>query len=76
MKIGQTPGSVAADLTVAERILLLCIDSGTDWQKVLRVTDATVAAMVVKGLVERDAVGRLTLTDEGRTTVEVLLKAD
>jgi hypothetical protein len=35
-----------------------------------------VSAMVVKGLVERDAVGRLMLSGEGRATVAVLLKAD
>jgi hypothetical protein len=32
------PESLAASLTAAERILLFCIDSGTDWQKRPRVT--------------------------------------
>jgi hypothetical protein len=27
------PETVAASLTAVERILLFCIDSGTDWQK-------------------------------------------
>jgi hypothetical protein len=76
MEVGRTPESIAAGLTVPERILLLCIDSRTDWQKVSRVTGATVSAMIVQGLVERDVVGRLTLTAEGRATVAVLLKAD
>jgi hypothetical protein len=42
MKVGRTPESIAADLTVPERILLFCIDSGTDWQKTSRVTGAAV----------------------------------
>jgi hypothetical protein len=32
--------------------------------------------MVLKGLVERDAVGRLTLTKEGYAVVAALSKAD
>ena len=76
MKVGRTPEDVAAGLTVPERILLLCIDSRTDWQKTSRVTGATVTAMVLKDLVQRDASGRLTLTGEGRATVAVLLKGD
>ena len=70
------PESVAASLTAAERILLFCIDSGTDWQKRPRVTGATVTAMAVRGLVERDAVGGLTLTVEGRAVLADVLKAD
>jgi|HubBroStandDraft_4_1064222.scaffolds.fasta_scaffold1181758_1 hypothetical protein len=76
MEVGRTPESIAAGLTVPERILLLCIDSRTDWQKVSRITGETVSAIIVQGLVERDVVGRLTLTAEGRATVAVLLKAD
>jgi hypothetical protein len=76
MKVGRTPESIAAGLTVPERILLLCIDSGTDCQKVSRITGETVTAAVAKGLVDRDASGRLTLSGEGRATVAVLLKAD
>jgi hypothetical protein len=74
MKVGRTPESIAAGLTVPERILLLCIDSRTDWQKVSRVTGATVSAMIMQDLVERDALGQFTLAAEGRATV--LLKAD
>jgi hypothetical protein len=46
------------------RVLLFCIASGTDWQKV-GVTGETVTVMVVKGLVERDAAGRLSLAGKG-----------
>jgi hypothetical protein len=76
MNLARKPESIAADLTVPERILLLCIDTGGDWRKASRVTAATVAAMVLKGLVERDAAGRLSLSGEGRAAVEVLLKID
>jgi hypothetical protein len=34
----------------------------------------TVAVSVLKGLVERDAVGRLTLSGEGRAAVGMLFK--
>ena len=70
------PETVAASLTAVERILLFCIDSGTDWQKRSRITGATVTAMAVRGLVEHDAVGRLTLTVEGRAVLADVLKAD
>jgi hypothetical protein len=72
MKVAREPESIAEGLTVPERILLFCIDSGTDWQKASGVTAATVTAMVLKDLVERDAVGRLALTGEGRATVAAL----
>jgi hypothetical protein len=55
--IEQEPESITADLTVPERILLLCIDSRTDWQKVSRITGETVTAVVAKGLVDRDLRG-------------------
>jgi hypothetical protein len=74
MKVGREPQSIAEGLTVPERTLLFCIDSGTDWQKASSVTGATVTAMVLKDLVDRDAVGRLTLTGEGRAALAALLK--
>jgi hypothetical protein len=40
------------------------------------VTDATMTARVVKGLVKRDAVGRLTLTEDGYVVLAALSKAD
>jgi hypothetical protein len=74
MKVGREPQSIAEGLTVPERTLLFCIDSGTDWQKASSVTGVTVTAMVLKDLVDRDAVGRLTLTGEGRAALAALLK--
>ena len=66
----------AVRLAAAERTLLFCVAGGIDWQDALGVTDDTVTAIVLRGLVERDAVGRLSLSGEGRATVAVLLKAD
>jgi hypothetical protein len=74
MNIARNPENLAADLSVPERALLLCIASGVDWEKDPSVTGATVAASVLKGLVERDALGRLTLSGEGRAAVGVLFK--
>jgi hypothetical protein len=54
-------------------MLLFCIASGTDWQKA-GVTGETVTVMVVKGLIERDAAGSLSLTGEGRAALGALLK--
>ena len=76
MNIARRVESVAEDLTVPERILLFCADTGADWRKASGVTSATVAAMVLKGLVERDAAGRLSLSGKGRAAVEVLLKVE
>jgi hypothetical protein len=62
----------APELTAPERVLLFCLASGTDWQKA-GVTSATVTAMVVRDLVDRDAVGELALTTQGRYTLTALL---
>jgi hypothetical protein len=64
----------AAALSVPERMLLFCIASDTDWQKAA-ITGATITAMVVNGLIDRDAAGRLTLTEHGRAALSSLLKA-
>jgi hypothetical protein len=59
-------------LGVREHMLLFCVASGTDWQRA-GVTGETVTALVVRGLLVRDAKGRLTLTDEGRAALRALL---
>ncbi len=53
--------SPSTALTVRERMLLFCIASGTGWQRA-GVTGETVTALVVRGLLVRDANGGLTLT--------------
>jgi hypothetical protein len=57
---------VATGLSVPERTLLFSIACGVDWNhNPSSITRATVVATVLKGLVERDATGRLTLSGEG-----------
>jgi hypothetical protein len=53
---------IAAEITIPERVLLFCLGSDTDWFKA-GVTPTTAKKMVVKGLIERDRAGRLTLTE-------------
>jgi hypothetical protein len=63
---------VAADLSTPERILLFCLASGTEWAEA-GVTGKTETAMVVRGLIDRDAAGRLVLTSDGRAVLDALL---
>jgi hypothetical protein len=72
MSTSETP---VGELTVPERLMLLCLASDTDWEKVAGLTDATVQRMIVRGLVERDrtTVGRFALTDQGHSVVAALL---
>jgi len=51
-----TPSTIAAALTVPERVLLFCIASGTDWVTA-GVTHAAAQHMVVRNLVERTYAG-------------------
>jgi hypothetical protein len=68
-----TPQSIAAELTVPERLLLFCLASGTDWQKA-GITQATAQHVMVRGLIERDqGATRFVLTDEGRAVLGALL---
>ena len=68
----RQPENVAAGLFVPERLLLFCIASHTDWQKA-GVTGTIVTAMMVRGLIERNAGERLLLTNEGREVLAALL---
>jgi hypothetical protein len=45
---------------------------GTGWQKA-GITSATVTAVVVKGLVDKDASGHLALRDSGRAVLRTML---
>ena len=44
--------TIAAELSVSERVLLFCVAFGTEWTRA-GVTSATATAMIVKGLIER-----------------------
>jgi hypothetical protein len=66
------PTEAAAALRVSERLLLFCVASNTDW-KHPAIPGEIVTTMVVKGLVDRDAGGALTLTDRGRVVPRAVL---
>jgi hypothetical protein len=63
---------IAAELSGSERVLLFCLASGTEWAQA-GVTGATATMMLVRGLVERDALGRLQMTPQGREVFKVLI---
>jgi hypothetical protein len=61
---------IGANLSTPERILLFCIAFGTEWEHA-GVTGATEIAMLVRGLIDRDA-ARLVLTPDGRAVLDAL----
>ena len=67
-----TPAEAAAALRASERMLLFCVASNTDWQHTT-IPGEIVTTMVVKGLIERDAGGHLSLTDRGRAILRAML---
>jgi hypothetical protein len=67
-----SPDAIAPNLTPAERVLLFCLASGTPYGRV-GITHSTVQQMIVRNFVERDAAGRLTLTDHGLAVLAALL---
>ena len=70
----SAPANTAAQLSVDERLLLLCAASNTPWTSA-RISGTVVPPMVVKDLVARvpGATG-LVLTQRGRAVLQVLLK--
>src|SRR5260370_3659523 len=60
----QPQDLTASDLSARERIPLFCVASGTD-RRPAGAMGEVVTGMIVKGLVVRDAQGRLSLTDRG-----------
>jgi hypothetical protein len=73
MAKSPTDESIAAELTVPERLLLFCLASDTDWQAG-SVTHATAQHMMVRNLIEREAASQFKLTDQGRAVLAALLK--
>jgi hypothetical protein len=72
MAKAPTPDTIAAELTVPERVLLFCLASDTDWVKA-GVTHATAQHLLVRNLVERGQATGLVLTDQGRAVLAELL---
>jgi hypothetical protein len=56
--MSKRPAKPTADaapaLNIPERLLLFCVASGTDWEHA-GITGAPVTAMMVRGMIERDA---------------------
>ncbi|MGZ6254328.1 MAG: hypothetical protein ACXWM1_14815, partial [Candidatus Binataceae bacterium] len=68
-----TPDSIAAALTVPERLLLFCLASDTDWRKA-GATHITTQHLLVRGLIGRNRTGeRFALTEQGRAVLAALL---
>ena len=72
MTKAPTPETIAADLTVPERMLLFCVASNTDWIRA-GVRAVTTRALLVKGLIERDHVATYRLTEQGRAVLAAML---
>jgi hypothetical protein len=66
------PPHIAAGLNVPERMLLFCVASGTDWERA-GIARAIVTSTVVRGLIQRDRFGQLSLTKHGRATFQALI---
>lgn len=68
------PGNDRRGLTVPERLLLFCLASKTDWQKVPGLTHATAQRMTVQGLIEPERTGTsLVLSPQGRAVFAALI---
>jgi hypothetical protein len=68
-----SPEMIAAGLIVAERVLLFCVASDTDWSQA-GVTGSIAQHMIGRRLIERDHLAtRFVLTDQGRAVLAALL---
>jgi hypothetical protein len=67
-----TAEMIARSLTVTELVFLFCPASATDWQRA-GITHATAQQMMIRGLIERQAAGSFSLTDQGRAVLEALM---
>jgi hypothetical protein len=66
------PSNTAGGLSARERVLLFCAASGTDWRQA-GVTDEIAKAMVVQGLITRDANSEIALTERGRAVFRAMM---
>jgi hypothetical protein len=72
------PDSTAAQaeaLSIRARLLLFRVATRIEWERA-GITRATVTTTVVRGLVDRDVAGGLTLTKQGRAVLAALLMED
>jgi hypothetical protein len=73
MAKAPTTDTIAAELSVPERLLLFCLASGTDWLKA-GVPTITVQHLLVRNLVDHEHATKFVLTDQRRAAFDVLLK--
>ena len=71
MKAKQIPESIAAELTVEERLLLFCVASDTDWANA-GIPGGTTQQVLIKNLIKPDR-GRFMLTEQGRAVLTATL---
>jgi hypothetical protein len=71
MAKAPTIDSIAAALSVQERVLLFCLASDTDWAKVG--VPAITVHLLVRNLVERKDAAQLALTDRARAVLAALV---
>jgi hypothetical protein len=72
MAKAPTTETIAAELSVPERVLLFCLASDTDWVKA-GVPTITVQHLLVRNLAERDDASHVVLTDQGRAVLAALV---
>jgi hypothetical protein len=68
----KAASTMAGELAVSERVLLFCVASGTDWERV-GITGPMVTAMIVRGLIQCGPGGQLSLTKKGRAVLKELI---
>jgi hypothetical protein len=73
MAKAPTTETIAAELSVLERVLLFCLASGTVWLKA-GVPTIAVQHSLVGNLVDLDRPSNLVLTEQGRAVLAVPLK--
>jgi hypothetical protein len=71
----DSPGAQAQALSIPARLLLFCVATRTDWERA-GIPRATLTTMVVRGLIERDVAGGLTITNQGRAVLTALLEQE
>jgi hypothetical protein len=62
----------AADLSVPERVLLFGVASKTDCDRA-SIRRAAITSMIFRGLIQRNPIGQLSLTKQGRATFQALI---
>jgi hypothetical protein len=72
MRVKRTADAIAAELDVAQRVLLFYLASDTNVAKA-GVNNATVRSrLIVRGLIERNG-SRFVITDQGRAVLSALV---